>query len=72
MLVVLVNRQTQKRQVIHDLESIALVDHDHEVHRPQYYIPNARQQLTAIAFILTRTHDDAIQYATQDWELRHD
>ncbi|MYV06142.1 MULTISPECIES: hypothetical protein [Furfurilactobacillus] len=72
MQLVLVNRETKARKVINDCESIALIDADQETHLPQYYVPNARQQLGAVAFVLTRTRQEPCTFKTSQWEIRND
>ncbi|GKT03026.1 hypothetical protein ACRYI5_05980 [Furfurilactobacillus sp. WILCCON 0119] len=72
MHVVLVNRETNQRHEIPDCEAIALVDLDHQPHAPQYYVPNARQQQSATAVIITRRRSRPLTYKTALWELRKD
>lgn len=72
MHVVLVNRQTKQKRIIHNCESIALIDTNNETHAPQYLVPNARQQLSAQAFIINRGREQPETFVTSEWELTKD
>ncbi|GEK28831.1 hypothetical protein [Furfurilactobacillus siliginis] len=72
MHVVLVNRQTKEKRIIHNCESIALIDANNEPHAPQYQVPNARQQLSAQAFIINRVREQPETFGTAEWQLTKD